>query len=175
MTVQRSQNIRTQCGLTAVEILLALALVFLVGAVVVQNAHLTDIEEGPRGPIELVLLDIIQQAHRLAYTEHQTVELSFDEEAQQIVLVALPSGIKEEYALPKSSEPWEIEFRRREPEQDMTGRPKRALEDTVRSRLIFHPIGGTSPAAVRIRRGMELGQELWLEPFSAHWQNPVSL
>ncbi len=171
MRIRQQRSEKCQRGLTAVEIVLALALVLLVGSVVLRSTQIMEPGTGPQGTIDQVLLEVIQQAHVLARTEHQTVEMRFNEEDQKMVLVALPLGEVFEFPLPQSDEAWEMEFWRREPDTDLTGSRTRAVETISRSRLIFHPQGGTSPAMIRVRRGMEIDRELWLEPFSAHWQN----
>src|SRR5690606_27421295 len=95
-------------------------------------------------------------------------------EKGSLVLVALPGGESWEIPLPHSEEPWEAEFWRVLPDTSLTGPQNREPESLPVPRLRFHPAGGMTPVMVRIRRGMEGQHELWLEPFSAHVQSPVS-
>lgn len=174
MTFQRKTHNCSYHGLTAVEVVLALALLLTLSGLVITNLDLPNEDEGPRGSVREVFLNIVHQAHVLARTTHQQVEMGFDEEKQQMVLVALPSGDTWEMPLPKSDEPWEIEIWRVNPDTSLTGSINLELETISRSRLVFHASGGTSPAMVRIRQGMADDHELWLEPFSAHLRKTIT-
>lgn len=174
MTVQRLSRICSYHGLTAVEIVLALALLLTLSGLVIANVDLPGEEDGPRGSVQEVFLNIVHQAHVLARTTHQQVEMGFDEEKQQMVLVVLPGGDTWEMPLPKRDEPWEIEFWRVNPDTSLTGTINLELETISRRRLVFHPSGGTSPAMVRIRQGMADDYELWIEPFSAHLKKTIT-
>lgn len=174
MTVLKSSRIYDYRGLTAVEIVLALALLLTLSGLVIANIELPREDDGPRGSVQEVFLNIVHQAHVLARTTHQQVEMGFDEEKQQIVLVVLPSGDTWEMPLPKRNEPWELEFWRVNPDSSLTGTINLELETISRSRLVFHPSGGTSPAMIKIRQGMADDYELWIEPFSAHLKKTIT-
>jgi len=153
--------------MTAIEIILGLALILLMGALVIGSIRVPEPGKGPRGSTQHIVLQIIHQAHVLAQTYHQEVELSFDAENQVMVLVALPSGKSWEMQLPEGEEPWEVEFRRLTPDTGLTGTPSYDYETLTSRSLRFHPWGGSHPSHIRLRRGME-DLDFWVEAFSAH-------
>ncbi|MDQ8193699.1 hypothetical protein QEH59_04650 [Coraliomargarita sp. SDUM461004] len=160
-------------GFTVAEVLMTVLLLAAILGLVVANYFSFDGALDKR-PAESQIRLAVADAHRLARTHRETIFLSYDKEAERILLTNDTGKQFDSYNFPQGSDA-SVHFFRILPETQFEDEASFEHEEYAVNALRFQPYGPSAPFIVELKLASEL-IELRFDPFSSiYWRQTDAL